>query len=91
MLAFKLAMLIFAAAIFATALAVVAHDVYVAARLRRLLGRPILARCTSRAKPARHAKAITIFGGARRARPASLGHRPQPLWVARFASQVERP
>jgi len=91
MLAFKLLMLIFGAGFLATVLSIVAHDVYAATHLRWLVDQPGVLRCNSRVEPIRHAAAITIFGGARRARPASREHRPQPLWVARLASQQERP
>lgn len=90
MLDLKLSMLIFAIGLFATMLSVVAHDVYSAIRLRWLVEQPDRHHHGASVKPLRHAAAFLIFGGTGRARPFSQKRRPQPLWVARFASREER-
>jgi len=91
MLACKLPMLIFAAGLFAAALSIVAHDVYAAIRLCCLVEYPHPFRRNGRGEPTRHAMTLMIFGGTAGARSVSRDRRPQPLWVARLASQKERP
>jgi hypothetical protein len=91
MVALKLSILILGTGVFATAISIVAYDIYIATRRHWLVDQPYHLHRNSNTASARQSRALTIFGERARARAVSLDHRPKPLWVARFASQERRP
>lgn len=82
MLALKFLLLILGVCLFGSAAVIVSYDVYIATRLRLLL---------EQSRASCKAAMNTNFGQTARARAALPDRRPQPLWVARFASRKARP